>query len=259
MKAATIVPTAYLGLIQNDDYHMCLGHLVGKDKAYTDFYAEMGKDPNKYVIMDNGAAEQNRRPIEELVEKAKICNAQEIILPDELMDTETTLNLSYQALEYVRSHSKLKVMAVPQGETLEEWLDCALVMIGWDIDCLGIPKILTRVAEHRDARLQALTLLDHYTRGLDIHLLGCWSTPIEITMIERAACNKSILPVRGVDSSIAYVYAREGILISQAERPSGAIDFKAKDADVSLLQENINIWRNAATVSDGKEKIVKLF
>jgi hypothetical protein len=257
MKCATILPTAYLYLTKDDEYHMALAHLVGKDQKYTEFYKGIGYDTSKYLILDNGVIEGNPRPIDELCEKAMLLMAQEIILPDAYMDMDKTLELSCEALQFAREHTSLKVMVVPQGETFDDWVYCAEQMIEWDIDTLGIPKNLVKIAG-RDGRLEALKALGNKVRGLDIHLLGCWESPLEVMMVKRAVKNKDIKPVRGVDSAIAYVYTREGLLLNQAARPSGAIDFGAKDADVDVLKKNIEIWKDACVIPDDS-KVTKLF
>lgn len=259
MKTATILPTNYLSLISEDDYHMCLAHLIGKDKEYTNFYHTMGNTPGKYVIMDNGLIEGDPRPIEELVEKACEIRAHEIILPDVFRDTEATLEAACEAMDYLNDFENLpfRLMAVPQGDTLDEWLYCAEQMIEWDIDCLGIPKVLVDIVG-RDGRLEALKALGNRVRGLDIHLLGCWETPLEITMIEKAVQQKIIKPVRGVDSAIPYVYAREGLLLNQTERPAGHIDFSDKGTDIELLKKNIEMWKDSCVIRQS-DKVVKLF
>src|SRR5690606_4361306 len=160
----------------------------------------------------------------------------------------STLQLVERAIHYVQAQQlDIRLMAVAQGDTLEDWFSCAKELLKMPIDTLGIPKVLTHIAG-RDARLYALKQLKDSLSNVDVHLLGCWESPIEITSIARAELNKAINPVRGVDSAIAYVYAREGMLISEGPRPSGEIDFSAKDADVEILKKNIHIWEDSAII-----------
>jgi hypothetical protein len=250
MKSATILPTHYLYMIKDEPYHMSLAHLIGKDTAYTEFYKSIGKDESKYLIMDNGVVEGNSRPIEEIVRKALMVNAKEIILPDVMMNQEATLELSYKALRYVKDNFNLKVMVVPQGKTMDEWLDCAIAMIDWDIDCIGVPKLLTKIAG-RDGRLFALTFLGNKLRGLDVHLLGCWTTPLEATIIERASMNKTIRPVRGIDSIIAWKFANAGLNLTESDRPdNNHVDFSERWTDQGLLRTNIDLWKRSCEIAD---------
>lgn len=261
MKVATILPTKYLHLIKDDDYHMCLAHLIGKDKEYTEFYKTMCADPDKYVIMDNGLIEGDPRPIEELVEKALMIGATEIILPDVFKDTEATLEAACYAMEYLEAYGRdlpFKVMAVPQGSTIEEWLYCAEQMIEWDIDCLGIPKVLVAI-NGRDGRLDALQRLGNKLRGLDIHLLGCWTNALELTLIAKAEYEGIIRPIRGVDSALAYYYTKEGLLLNQCDKPSGYVNFADKSLDEDLLKRNIEMWKDACVVNKHDNKVTKLF
>ena len=254
MKVATILPTNYLDIIEDRPYHMALAHLVGKDQEYTEFYRQQAEKGN-YVILDNGVIETGKpMNIMQLVTCAKKIAADEIILPDVFQDDEATLNNACEAIPIARHELPgVKLMAVPQGKTLEEWVDCARMLLEMDIDVLGIPKVLTKMAG-RDGRLMALLELGNLLRGIEVHLLGCWENPIECTVIEKASQAGRIRPVRGVDSGIAYVYAREGMLITDGPRPSGDIHFDAKDADREKLIRNIEIWEAACELDESKIK-----
>jgi len=245
MQVATILPTAYLDLIKDRPYHMALAHLLGKDTDYATFYTDRARE-GKFVILDNGVIETGKpMHIERVVEIACHMGAQEIILPDVIEDANATLDAACEAIEYARKHYDGKLMGVPQGETLNDWIDCARHMLELDVDTIGIPKRLTKIGG-RDGRLGALFDLGWLLRGREVHLLGCWENPIECTMIARAAQTKLIVPIRGVDSAIPYVYARESMLISHGPRPSGAVDFSAHDADRDILVRNIQIWEDSA-------------
>lgn len=250
MKVATILPVSLLNLTCMDDYHMCLAHLVQPSQSiYGDFYRKIGADKDKYLILDNGVIEGDKRPIEEIVKKALWLRADEIILPDVLFDADRTLDEGLKALHYVKDNFPLKVMAVPQGKTLQEWLECAMYMLAWDIDCLGIPKSLISIGG-RDARLEVLKDLGKRTRGLDIHLLGCYKTPLEITMIASAESSGLIPKIRGVDSAIAYIYTKAGIQIDEDDRPDITFSFTedVSAIDKALLYKNITMWQNSAYV-----------
>lgn len=258
MQTATILPTYYLNLIEDRNYHMALAHLIGKDEKYTQFYTRQAVR-GAYVILDNSIIEGAQQSIEDICKKADLIGAREIILPDVFKDSDATIEKSYEALCYVKENfPHLKVMAVPQGKDAGDWLECAQLMIQWDVDCIGIPKVLTSLCG-RDARLHALMdLKDMFDiTGKEIHLLGCWETPIECTMIAKAMQQGDIPEVRGVDSAIAYVYARDNTLICNGPRPSGAVDFGAKDAGVLSLAANIQIWEGSVDLS--QKKITNLF
>lgn len=248
MLAATILPQPYLHLISDRPYHMALAHLIQAEgfEAYTEFYKGIGQDPDKFLLMDTGLIEGNARPVDELVLKAKYINASEMVLNDVFMNKDETLRESHDALEYVeQNHPEIRKMVVPQGQDFDEWVECAKEMVTWPIDTIGIPKILTNLAG-RDARLHALRALQDRLGDKQIHLLGCWESPLELKIIENQIRDKKIAPVRGVDSAISYVYARSGLSITEAERPEGAIDFKHGMADLEMLKYNIHVWETEA-------------
>jgi hypothetical protein len=246
MKTATILPTKYLPFLADETYHMCLAHLIGSDEQYTRFYADMAKK-GRYVIMDNGVIEGDPRPIEEIVKKATMIKANEIVLPDVYMNMEATLEKTYNAIKYVKGNFPFKLMGVPQGKTFDEWLQCAEAMVLLDIDVIGIPKVLTSLGG-RDARTEALAILGNRLRGLEIHMLGCWNTILEATLIECAVRDEIIPKVRGIDSAIAYVYAKAGIGLDEDERPNVKFNFDETDVNYILLAKNIHMWNCACKV-----------
>lgn len=257
MKTASILPQGLLKHAAADDYHMALAHLIGKDgyEEYTNFFEAIGQFQDKFLIMDTGLIEGDPRPIDELVEKAKRLWADEMVLPDVFENKDETLRESHDALEYVEHHlPNIRKMAVPQGVDIHDWFECAKEMLTWPIDTIGIPKVLCRDGGMH-ARLEAITMIQPYLGDKEIHLLGCWDSPLELKLIENHVRSGKIKPVRGVDSAIAYVYANKGIRITDDERPAGAIDFKDGTADAELLEYNLSVWRSEAATLESIEEI----
>lgn len=258
MKTATILPQAFIGEIKNDDYHMALAHLLDAPGygVYSSFYEMVGKDPEKFLIMDTGLIEGDARPVEELIEKARKYNADEMVLNDVFMDSSATLQESYKALKKIEeSGLNIRKMAVPQGNCLEDWVMCAREMLKWPIDTIGIPKVLVKL-EGSFGRLKALIEIQEElaTSGVEVHLLGCWESPLELKVIEGAIRDKTIMPVRGVDSAIAFVYASGGIKISEGPRPDGPVNFAAQHVDMDILRYNIELWKHEAKTLPSKEE-----
>ncbi len=275
MKTATILPQKFLHLVKDDDYHMALAHLIGKEgfEQYTEFFKAVGEDPNKFLMLDTGLIEGDPRPTEELLEKAKMLGADEMALPDVFMDHQATLRQSYEAMEYVQNdyarhgnNDKSRypnLMAIPQGTCHEDWVACAKEMLTWPVQTIGIPKVLYKLEGMR-GRLDALTAIQDALGDKEVHLLGCWETPLELKMIENATRAGHIKPVRGVDSAIAYAFAKEGLRITDAERPQDPINFGAQEVDMDVLKYNIKVWKEEAAtlppIDDAKnQKIRKLY
>ena len=259
-----IVPQNYLGLIRNDSMHMVLAQLLGAPgmEAYTRFYTEEVKY-YAYTILDNGAAEGTPMPIEELVKKAELLHASEVILPDAYMDCEQTLKWHADALENMRNYYgdyqeiPFNLMIVPQGKTEEEWLACAKSLIlkyGDVVQTIGIPKHLIKTLDNRDARLGVISKL-HQDPEIDlaefnIHLLGCWKTPLEVLTIAKVAKQEDIPPIRSCDSAIPYVYAKHNKRFEDDDRPDfDPIDFCNGTCDTQQLEINLQDWRNIGNLT----------
>lgn len=244
MKVATILPTAYLSMVQDDDYHLCLAQLIDTDEQYTTFYTRAAQD-GKFVILDNGAAEGIVAPIEELYEKSLQINASELVLPDVFFNSNGTIAAVHGAMDYLTKVGyKGRVMAVPQGRSLREWLVCALEIMHMGVHTIGVPKNLVHT-EGPEGRYKAIGGLLHLRRlvnniMIEVHLLGCWTDPREVGMIYN------FCDVRGVDSRLPYLYAAEGWLLDPDKYdkpPKKNIDFGENVVDRDLLWQNIKRWR----------------
>lgn len=259
-----IVPQNYLHLIRNDEMHMVLAQLLGEPgmETYTHFYTEEIKY-HAYTILDNGAAEGTPMPIEKLVKKAELLRASELVLPDAYMDSEKTLEWHAKALEYLRNYYgdyqdiPFNLMIVPQGKSEEEWLACAKALItqyGDVIQTIGIPKHLIKTLDNRDARLGVIAKL-HQDPEIDlaefnIHLLGCWKTPLEVLTIAKVAYQGDIPPIRSCDSAIPYVYARNSKRFEDDDRPDfEPIDFHSGACDETQLEINLQDWHNIGNLT----------
>lgn len=262
MKTATIVPQGLLDFVRDDVYHMALGHLVGAPgfEDYTEFYAEAGKDPEKFVMLDTGLIEGNARPVDELIEKALLINADEMALNDVFLNGDETLRESHDAMDHIfHGTIDIRMMAIPQGRNMHEWIECAKEMASWPVHTIGIPKVLTKL-EGMHGRLYALEAIQDFIGDKDIHLLGCWETPLELSVIENYVRQGKIKPVRGVDSAIAYAYARKGLRITDNARPEGAIDFSATSVDLKIMSFNKMIWEDEASGRSRRDdKVVRLY
>lgn len=261
MHAATIVPQQHLHLIAWQPYHLALAHLIKADgfNKYTQFYKDMATKADKYVIMDNGLIEGDPRPLEELVTKALWLGADELVLPDTFRDGSATYRQLWESLEWLRQNDllgRIKTMAVVQGSTFEEWVHYAEKTMTLGVDVIGVPKVLSQLPAEKEenqpftgmhARYHALRILrDQLVKNKkEIHLLGCWDSPLEIKQCAAGVTLGDLPEIRGVDSAIAFVYAEQGMKMSEGERPQGKIDFDSRtlDPDDLTLKYNIAMWQ----------------
>lgn len=240
MEFAHITPESYLDLMEGRKIQMSLAHLIGNHVNYTEYFKAQSK-AGSFVIMDNGVIEGAQQSLHTIVNKARYIGASEVVVPDAFLDCDKTLEMASECIPYLREHlPNVKLQVVPHGNTIKEWLTCAQHLLTFDIDTIGIPKVLTKIGG-RDARLEVLQTLGKSTRGLDIHMLGCWSNPLEAVILKEAGDAGEIPKVRSMDSAIAYVYAREGWRIDSGNRPDGEINFIDRKTNRDILANNMKL------------------
>lgn len=234
LKIAQIVPVDCLVETEFNQYHMCLAHLVGgsnkPSEVYTKFYRRMS-DEGKYVLMDNGAAENSQLDFNSLISMYKLINPTEIVLPDVLCNKDETIERTCDFYSQFKDQiSDYKLMVVPQGNSFEEWCMCAYELLQRvPVTTIGVSKFLEMATEDRTIRTRACEFLRPY--DVEIHLLGCSEGPIAVREARRAN-NK----VRGCDSAFTYICAKADVrsIGSQSTRPEGEIDFLHDPAIMSL-------------------------
>lgn len=257
-RIAHIVPVSHLSDTVNNQYHMCLAHLVECDE-YRRHFRQMA-ERGRFVLMDNGAAEGSQLQPEKLIEMYEKINPTEIVLPDTLYEAGSTIQKSRNFLNLLQSKGladKYRVMAVPQGKTLEEWEACARIFVkDTRVNSIGVSKFLNIGLNDRYVRVKACNILEklfkEYKRDdLEVHLLGCDEGPMIVKMIHEQHDF-----VRGCDSAFSYLQAQAGKLMSLEDdsRPEGTINFidGKKQKDFTVYMNNFNSFAGVLdnTVSD---------
>lgn len=232
-KVAEIVPLAHLADTRYNHYHMCLAHLALENETYRAFYKQMAAI-GRFVIMDNGSAEDCQLCELDLIKMYNEVNPSEIVLPDTIGDCNDTLR---KTLGFIHAHSNMdyRFMGVPQGKDIEEWFSCARIMANEPrINTIGVSKFLTTLSGDPDVRSKAvdgLVAMFHNSGrwDMEIHLLGCNDKPEDINGI-----SKRYPMVRGCDSAFAFLACRAGVdMQPDMDRPKGAIEFLDKDTYLS--------------------------
>jgi len=239
MKLAIIAPIDNLNLTEKGDIDMVLAHFVEQDyKEYISFYTQSAK----FKILDNGACEGEMQGIEKVIKTACQINASEIVLPDVIFDKDATLKQMYNAIQWLKDNNfiaRFRVMAVPQGNTKEEWWQCFEEMHNnEDVNTIGISKLSSPHCFNKDitaARLE-ITLQIKPKEDKQYHLLG-------------GSCNvlREIVShpkwVRSIDTSAPIEYGKKRIRLDEAKD----IEFKAELKrgveldDHCIVNENINL------------------
>lgn len=165
-----------------------------------------------YKVLDNGAFELGKPSgsIGELINLATEIGANELVLPDVFRDDSQTIICTLTALNVVNAYRKtkmlsgLKVMAVPQGETLDAWLQCYKTFLAHpDIDVIAINRDSAKFFGCRTALLKFLEDKKFVSNKKQYHLLGMQDDIKEIQIVAEQ------YPwVRSIDSCFPYILSK---------------------------------------------------
>lgn len=225
MKIAVIPPATLLQSygILGDKYHLCLSHEVLTNVGYAEFY-QRRRQEGDFVILDNSAHEQlEGQSLDQLVLAAQYIGPSEIVLPDRLFFGDDTLERSTEAYERLRTEfPSTKLMGVPQGRTISEWVTCLEGLLQLGVDTIGISKDY----EVWPGGL-ACRVLDVGERhpSVDIHLLGWGRELWQLRNLEESGL------VRGVDSAKPIVYALHGVELPDVITPETAPKYPRRKND----------------------------
>lgn len=245
MKKALIPPLARLADLDSTTMQLMLPHLT-KHQEYSDRYKELGKRPQQFIILDNGAAEGLTWSLADLHAMSYDYEADEIVLPDVLKDMQQTLQLVTESLDWLRANytypdrSPFQYMVVVQGTNADElrhfirevaWLDSSHWIKTW-----GIPRHLLKTCRNKAIRLEvAEWLMGDMTR--QVHLLG--TTPEWIREGQFASRQVNI---RSIDTSAPYVYGLAGQDLDSAfqhPRPTDYFEAEPTPAQHQMIQHNV--------------------
>lgn len=252
-KVATLVPVKHLNLTTGHQYFLALSHACENDE-YLRFFAERSAE-GKFVILDNSAVELGEpEPFKDYLEKAIAIGASQVILPDFFKDSDRTLKAAWDAIELVaNSPYRGKIMVVPQGYTMTEWVMSAyeLLEVRAEMNGSGLVYPTTLGASCRYTDLFGPRSNMYYAMtqrvgrygpaGLNMHFLGCYMDPLlELGGILGRP------EVQGIDSSYPSVFARHHMQLTQEAfkmpRPPRDIDFVNDQYDGQLMKENVQAW-----------------
>lgn len=195
---------------------MALTHLVLANSAYADFYLRRSA-AGVTVILDNSAYELEEHTgkgmdVQPVLAAASRIGATVVICQDVLYDGTRTLTTTRRFLDHAAG-TGYRFMAVPQGETRAEWLDCYEELAALPgIDMIGLSKLSVPrcfggpVAE---TRLECVEALLERGTPLPLHLLGGDRSLAWELAEHRRRDHDSV--VRSNDSSFAFWYAACGI------------------------------------------------
>jgi hypothetical protein len=223
VKLALIAPFDMLNQSSFGQWHLMLPQLI-EDMTYTKHFLALCDNPEKEVILDNGAAEDNPVSFDKLCRIALEFGVDEIVCPDVLRDPVGTFTKLGPFLDKVASYSDLtdkmpRLGYVLQGDSLEAaaWAVHRLLSssLARYIDVWYIPRLLIRESRDRFIRLKVARHLNQVDdENRPIHFLGMdGGYPQEA----KAIVASGIRNCRSLDTSLPYVYALNGQYIESED------------------------------------------
>jgi sulfur carrier protein ThiS len=231
-------------------FHLILPHLLDKLPQYKEFYKERAKQGD-HILLDNSIFEHGYSfDYKKMIKYAEEMELTEISAPEVLKDREASLVLREEFLNYyVKSGSKVKILAVAQGKNLEEVEESYFELLRIpEITTLGLPFDLDDQGDSAYSggeRIRSLTLrrvvnrwglVDRinaisYSKGIELkptHLMGL-SDAVELQKY------KDFPWIRSNDSSTAFVHGVNLIKYTDRGLPCEKISQKLDFAGWKIL------------------------
>lgn len=129
-----------------NDYDFVLFHLFESNKQYADYFLNNRQQhPERIMILDNSAYEYYIKgetlDIDKFINCILKLKPDYYILPDTLMDRKKTLSDTIKFMFKMAGKGPInsKPLAVVQGRTVEEMLQCIDIYDSWGIENISIP------------------------------------------------------------------------------------------------------------------------
>jgi len=209
VKLALIPPIPLLEDTATLQYQLMLPQLCN-DAYYLATYERYAKSLDKFVILDNGAAEGQQVRNDELFDLSRMIRPDELVIPDTIGDARQTMEEAEDFLMHWASPDQ-RLMFVAQGQMMDDFIHSAAWAHDRDeIETIAIPRHAIKTLGDPWARATIVkTLYASYGAHLkDIHFLGA-STHYPIELRDLAPSVRSL--VRSVDTSMPYTAAWYGM------------------------------------------------
>lgn len=228
MKTFVIPPTPHLATlgIKGTMGVFCLAHLM-RQPGYSNFFVRQ-RFENKFILLDNGAAENSLVSVSELVNMVNFLNPDEVVAPDVLYNGAKTLEKLDQFCEQLEKHNltHVSILGCPQGKHIGEWLMCYESMLEnplvktiglskFSVTKCFLPTSSIHIDEHiGEARNNCVSMLESYGKILKpLHLLGMGNPREYLFYMTRSAYTQNML--RSTDSCYAVLAATHNVQFSE--------------------------------------------
>jgi hypothetical protein len=202
MRLALIPPTVMMEHTLLTDVQMVLAPQYLDSDEYRYQVDRLHLNGPSYIILDNGACEGQMLAVDTLANVAGMLRPQELVLPDVLGDMEQTIELVKSWPRHALP-SHIRLMAVLQGQTWEEFSKCLLAYAEIPyIYSLGIPRHMSSTLDDPMARVNTANFIFRtYGRRWPLHALGANTAyPTEASFLHHAK-------FRSIDTSLPYTFA----------------------------------------------------
>ena len=146
MDIYVISPLSNLEPMKLGDRLFALAHLWMKSQEYRDFfYKQIDEDPDRWITLDNSAAERALVTEDVLIEICHELMPSEVIAPDVLFNKEETIKNAVAFKTRMEKEGLLDAIDIffcPQGKSKEDWLEAYEWGLKKDwIQTIGFSKI----------------------------------------------------------------------------------------------------------------------
>lgn len=249
MQIAHIAPYNALNQVSSlGDIEFCLAPYALTIPEYKQYFIK-AKSKGRFIILDNGVAEDVLISDDKLVKLAIELKVDELVIPDVIGDYKKTktkrikfLDKYYQKLK----DNNIKLMSVIQGKSIIEYQrNYAELLIDDRIATVGIPFrmmyanfALTKSTKEGQCYLNRVIFVGNYARGYykPIHLLGC-NLPIEMIVHSRMDL------VRSMDSKLMMRYGMSKKMFTQDDfqkpKQKVYIDKAVTNDEIDIAVKNI--------------------
>ncbi len=243
MKIAHISGTNYLNFVKLGDIAFSLTHHILNNKDYARFY----RNCDMYKITDNSAAELGESiDIDDVIHATRKVKANEVWAADKLYDKRATLKLTKKFIEHLseRDLKRMKIVAIPQGKNLREWISCYKKMMKMpQVDVIAISKYsveaFNKLAGTKDFSICRQACLKYLANNFllekTLHCAGA-----NHLIINEIMFMKKFPIVRSIDSNIAFKLGSRGLKINTCtEEPKKRLNHDI----VNVSQDCLNTIR----------------
>lgn len=144
MEIYVITPIDHLPISNLGNRYFCLAQWVRRSTPYANWYKEK-VDRGAWVTLDNGVGDHDSITADKLYEAMLQVMPSEVIALDVLNNKDATI---FNAIELINRMYEddllgtIEIMFVPQGNSMEEWLDCYMWALKEpNITTIGMSKL----------------------------------------------------------------------------------------------------------------------